>query len=106
MPWRRFWMIFALVAAGAAESVTPGSAEEQSAHQTTGVEAGLPVFREAAVERLTFPLSWLSGRYKDFGAWRRAARPTRSASDGTAIRTAIGTWPTARWGNCASLTSV
>ena len=42
--------------------------------QTVGVKDHLPVFRDRLAERLAFPLSWLSGAYADFGAWREAAR--------------------------------
>lgn len=42
--------------------------------QTRGVQGVLPVFTEQAAARLTFPMSWLSGRYNDFDAWRREAR--------------------------------
>ena len=45
-----------------------------NAHQFPGVEHDLPVFTDHLAERLTFPLSWLSGSYEDFGQWRRAAR--------------------------------
>ncbi len=42
--------------------------------QTLGVKDNLPVFRDQSAERLTFPLSWLSGNYQDFAAWRQVAR--------------------------------
>jgi dienelactone hydrolase len=44
------------------------------AYQAPGVTDGLPAFRDSLAERLTFPLSWLSGSFDDFGAWRKAAR--------------------------------
>jgi hypothetical protein len=34
----------------------------------------LPATRDRLAERLTFPLSWLSGGFDDFNAWRKAAR--------------------------------
>ena len=43
-------------------------------YQTVGVKNNLPIFRDKLADRLTFPLSWLSGNYKDFNAWRKAAR--------------------------------
>jgi dienelactone hydrolase len=46
----------------------------QVAYQTNGIIDGLPVFREQVAGRLTFPLSWLSGNYSDFSAWRQTAR--------------------------------
>lgn len=42
--------------------------------QTVGATDSLPVFRDKLADRLTFPLSWLSGRYRSFPAWRKAAR--------------------------------
>lgn len=39
-----------------------------------GVRDKLPVFADRLAERLAFPLSWLSGNYNDFGAWKKAAR--------------------------------
>lgn len=42
--------------------------------QAPGVRNHLPVFRDQLTERLTFPLSWLSGSYKDFADWRQGAR--------------------------------
>ena len=45
-----------------------------SAYQTSGIRDSLPVFRDALAERLTFPLSWLSGSFTNFGEWRSAGR--------------------------------
>jgi len=42
--------------------------------QTTGVKKNLPVFYEKLKQRLTFPMSWLSGNYKNPTVWRKAAR--------------------------------
>ena len=42
--------------------------------QAPGVRDNLPVFSDRLAARLTFPLSWLSGSYRDFEAWRKAAR--------------------------------
>jgi len=42
--------------------------------QSPGVKDDLPVFGDRLSERLTFSLSWLSGKYKDFCTWRKAAR--------------------------------
>lgn len=43
-------------------------------YQTKGVEKNLPVFYQQAGARLTYPMSWLSGRFSDFESWRREAR--------------------------------
>jgi hypothetical protein len=44
-------------------------------YQTVGVSDYLPVFTDRLSERMTFPLSWLSGHYHDFNSWRNLARP-------------------------------
>jgi len=43
-------------------------------YQTPGAVADLPIFYGRLGERLTFPLAWEAGKYRDFAAWRRAAR--------------------------------
>lgn len=43
-------------------------------YQTQGVVDRLPVFTAKVQERTTRPLSWTSGRFTDFAAWREAAR--------------------------------
>jgi len=45
-------------------------------YQTQGTHNSLPVFLEAAKNRLTFPCSWLSGNYGDYPAWQTIARET------------------------------
>lgn len=47
-----------------------------STYQSVGVMHNLPMFFPSAKERLTFPLSWLSGSFKDFATWREEARKT------------------------------
>jgi len=42
--------------------------------QTPGVQDNLPVFYTKLADRLTFPLSWLSGKYNDFEKWKTTAR--------------------------------
>ncbi len=44
------------------------------AYQTEGVRDLLPIFRDKAVRRMRYPLSWLSGSNQDFARWRRDAR--------------------------------
>ena len=48
--------------------------DEKTLFQTPGVRDRLPVFADRLAERMTYPLSWLSGNFGDFGAWRVAAR--------------------------------
>jgi len=43
-------------------------------HQKVGVKDSLPVFYKNLTERMTFPMSWLSGNYTDFSEWRKIAR--------------------------------
>lgn len=50
------------------------SASNDSIYQKIGVDGNLPVFYNNLAERLTFPLSWLSGNYKNFSEWRDLAR--------------------------------
>jgi dienelactone hydrolase len=52
----------------------PSKQQTNAQFQSPGVRDGLPVFREGAAARLTFPLSWLSGQYTDFDEWRNKAR--------------------------------
>jgi dienelactone hydrolase len=47
----------------------------QDCYQTYGItDANLPVFYQQLKQKLTFPLSWVSGNFTDFEAWRRTAR--------------------------------
>ncbi len=43
-------------------------------YQTAGVVESLPVFYRTVEARLAFPLSWTSGNFTDFAAWREQAR--------------------------------
>jgi dienelactone hydrolase len=43
-------------------------------YQSLGIKDNLPVFTDRTLWRMNFPLSWLSGGYKDFHAWRKAAQ--------------------------------
>jgi dienelactone hydrolase len=46
----------------------------ETAFESPGVEARLPVFHSRLTSRLDYQLSWLSGTYPDFEVWRRGAR--------------------------------
>ncbi len=50
------------------------SVTNDSIYQTKGVHNNLPVFYKNIADRLTFPLSWLSGDYDNFKEWRKTAR--------------------------------
>lgn len=45
-----------------------------TSYETNGVRDALPVFHERLSERMTFPMSWLSGNYRLFETWKRDAR--------------------------------
>jgi dienelactone hydrolase len=47
---------------------------KDSTYQTNIVRDNLPSFYADIAERLTFPLSWLSGSFHDFSTWRTTAR--------------------------------
>lgn len=47
---------------------------DPASYQTEGVRDHLPAFRDAAVGRMTYPLSWLSANRTDFATWRNEAR--------------------------------
>lgn len=49
------------------------SNNNDSTYQTPGVNDNLPVFYKNIADRLSFPLSWLSGDYDDFSEWRKTA---------------------------------
>ena len=48
--------------------------QARHAYQEPGVIDYLPAMRDRLAERLTFPMSWLSGNFDDFDAWKSAAR--------------------------------
>jgi dienelactone hydrolase len=54
-----------------AQKVTVGTGTE---YQMVGIKDSLPVFYKNLIDRLTFPMSWLSGNYSDFSEWRKMAR--------------------------------
>ncbi|RPI06117.1 MAG: hydrolase [Ignavibacteriae bacterium] len=47
---------------------------ENSPVQSNAISDNLPPMYKVLGERLTYPLSWLSGNFKDFYSWRSAAR--------------------------------
>ena len=49
--------------------------ETEDQYQIAGLTGdNLPVFYQQLKAKLTFPMSWTSGNYPDFGQWRSAAR--------------------------------
>jgi dienelactone hydrolase len=50
------------------------STDLRTVYQKPGIIGRLPVFTEAAIARMDFPLSWLSGNFDDYPACRAAAR--------------------------------
>ena len=56
-------------------SETPNLSDtSKTSYQKVGVVDNLPVFYTKLADRLTFPMSWLSGNYHDFAEWREIAR--------------------------------
>jgi len=57
---------------------SPAYAESDNPAQTgtpsISIEKNLPHFYSSAKDRITFPLSWLSGNYSDFDSWKAAAK--------------------------------
>jgi dienelactone hydrolase len=43
-------------------------------YQKSGVIDNLPVMYKKMANRLTYPMSWLSGNYKEFSIWKKLAR--------------------------------
>ena len=72
--WAATGVLIAACAAAGQGSRPAASAPGGQRYVTTGVEAGLPVFADRAGARLDYPMSWLSGRFHDFGNWRAQAR--------------------------------
>lgn len=51
-----------------------GQIATDSSYQRVGVIAKLPVFAPAQIQRLSYPASWLSGKWKNFNEWKADAR--------------------------------
>jgi len=63
------------------DSITPDKVKkikkqgtQAATHQTQGVIQNMPVFLNKTKDRLSYPLSWSSGDFKDFGQWKLKAR--------------------------------
>ncbi|MFV2067353.1 MAG: dienelactone hydrolase family protein [Pirellulales bacterium] len=72
-------MIRSVMAAVALTTTTcladrPGGVTVGQTYQTVGVEANLPVFRDALAERMTYPLAWENWHDGTFSEWRTVAR--------------------------------
>ena len=63
-----------LFAAGWILPLPAPAAAQGDNHQTVGVVDDLPVFYRQLESRIHHPLSWTSGNYANFEAWRRMAR--------------------------------
>ena len=57
-----------------AEAIFAQNSLVDSSYGQIGIAGNLPGFLPAAKARMTFPLSWLSGSFSDFEAWRIEAR--------------------------------
>jgi len=47
---------------------------QDTAHQTNAIRDNIPNFYPALVENITYRLSWLSGNFKNFAAWKKESR--------------------------------
>jgi hypothetical protein len=52
----------------------PDALDADTTYQNPGVVNNLPVFYKKLADRITFPISWLSGNFNDFTEWRQTAR--------------------------------
>jgi dienelactone hydrolase len=52
----------------------PDISDADTTYQNPGVINNLPVFYKKLADRMTFPLSWLSGNFSDFSEWKQTAR--------------------------------
>ncbi len=68
MKWRS-WLLLLTVATLCASAA-------ESSFESPGVQDKLPVFYRKLADRMEYPLSWLSGRYRNFDRWRKEARAT------------------------------
>jgi len=80
-PERRSWRVKAYLMRNDARLLLdrvrrdfPGAVPRTTIHQTAGVKDNLPVFGMRCLERMRFPMSWLSGHYSEFDLWRSAGR--------------------------------
>ncbi len=48
--------------------------QKDTVYQKEGIKNNLPVFHQSLADRFDFPLSWLSGNYKNFSAWKVQAK--------------------------------
>lgn len=48
--------------------------QQDTVYQINAVNNNLPVFHSELAARLTFPFSWVSGKFTDFAAWKKTAR--------------------------------
>ena len=51
-----------------------GQVLKDTMYQSPGVKGNVPVFTQEVERRQTYPLSWLSGRFKNFAEWRKEAK--------------------------------
>jgi dienelactone hydrolase len=71
---RRFVLALCATTAGLCARVEAVPENPPETYQHPGVVNKTPVFADALRARLTFPLSWTSGAFSDFGQWREQAR--------------------------------
>jgi dienelactone hydrolase len=71
---RRLFPMLCVVAAGLPPRADAAPENPAETYQHPGVVKKMPVFADKLRARLTFPLSWTSGTFSDFGQWKQQAR--------------------------------
>src|SRR5690606_10145817 len=72
--WLHGWSAHVEGRADEPPSTDPASLAQMDYSQTPGLQGGLPAFYHRQLERMTYPMSWTSGRFSDFGEWKQLAQ--------------------------------
>ncbi len=72
--WLHGWAAYVEGRAGEPPAAEPAEDARHMNFQSPGVIDGMPVFFQKLKDRVTHPMSWTSGNYGDFEAWKKLAR--------------------------------
>ena len=72
--WLHGWSAYVEGRAAEPPTTEPADPSTFTNYQTPGVFNGLPAFYQRLLDRVTHPMSWLSGQYNNFAKWRRLAQ--------------------------------
>lgn len=72
--WLHAWSAYVEGTADRPPASTGEAIAQLAEYQTPAVENGMPVFFQKLKDRMTHPLSWTSGKFDDFAAWKKQAR--------------------------------